>query len=329
MTNNHAVVRCPTLGAWLIVVTAVGCSSNHSNPTADVGSAGVAGKPTAVAGASGGMIRNSAGAAGTSRNLEQAHSGSTAIASAGRSGSAGGGVGSQAGTIGFAGTAGIAGAPGNGARGGATSAAGAQGIAGSTVQVGRLTVSVDSPSIRAVVNSIATVLVTITREGLSDGEVNVTVAGLPTGAAVPFAKVPAGSTTVKLSFSFQSGVKVGGVYPVDVLASSAIDPSVSTRTNVVFRIVDRSGTLDTSLGTTGVTNPAPFPQGIDGVSTTEHATGVAIDANGRAVVSGYSTTATQRRGWVMRLAGDGQLDQSFASNGRQLNFGRHSRGLTR
>ncbi|MEN9630417.1 MAG: hypothetical protein RJA10_3645, partial [Pseudomonadota bacterium] len=125
-----------------------------------------------------------------------------------------------------------------------------------------------------------------------------------------------------LDTSFGIGGKV--VVPSAVNATAravAVQPdglivlagSIDDGANANFMVVrlTASGSTDASFGSNGVVTVSPG-------SGPDHATGIALQSDGRIVVAGYSTQGTDTDFSVVRLNANGTLDESFSGDGKAL-----------
>jgi len=300
MNKTYSILGTATLSLSLIASTLAGCSSSKAKDgNSTGGDGGEAGTSTAGKGSGG---KSTGGNGGNSNQ-----SGGSSNQSGGSSNQSGGSSSSNGGTGGTSGSTG---------NGGATSG----GSSANLSPFSRITASVTSTTLRIVGDQSLAVTVTINRDGTDNGDVNLSVKGLPFAVSAPSVTASSGTKTAQLQFKADVTAQIGGPYALNIVVASAADSSVSTTIPVTLYIAQPAGSLDVSLGRGGVAILKAIPQGTDTDPPLDQATGVAVDGQGRIAVVGYSNGASQR-GWVLRLAADGSLDSTFATGGRLTSFG--------
>jgi uncharacterized delta-60 repeat protein len=279
MKKLQVVLGKTTLLACVLAVMAGGCSKDKSSDKGGHEDGGVAGESD---------VGGNAGSGGDS-----------------------GGESSSGGKSSAGGTSSATSASENGG-----GAAGSSGTGGATAGITALSVKAEQTSLRGLVEQTLTLDVTIEREGSSEGEVSVSTQGLPAGIGSSPAKIVTGSNKAQLQIKIGPTAQVGGPYAFSVVATSADDSSVSTKTPMVLYVAQTAGTLDISFGSAGTAEVTPV-QGGEGTATGVYPSSIAVDSKGRVVVGGD----VDSKGWVVRLTPNGTLDTTFANTGALNNFG--------
>lgn len=154
----------------------------------------------------------------------------------------------------------------------------------------------------------ATVQVAVQRDAGFTDAVNVAVDGLPTGATAAALSVPAGSNTGTLTLQAAASAPHSLPTSVSVKASATGTPGATQGLTLTVR--GAAGDVDTSFGGGAVVVP--------GGLTDDYVRGVAVQADGKAVVVGHGvfsgTTGTDFM--LVRHLRDGGLDASFGTGGK-------------
>ncbi|MEM7138041.1 MAG: hypothetical protein AAF500_15780 [Myxococcota bacterium] len=217
--------------------------------------------------------------------------------SCGGTGSDNGGAGGDAGT----------GGPGAG---------GAGGSGGSLAP--SVEVSIADDRIRVLQDGSEDVLVEIVRQNGFEGDVNVSVSGLPAGVTVGSLQIPGGSDTGSLSVTASSSANDGGPFLVDLAATSVNDSAISSTVEVPLFVARDSGELDTSFSFDGMVLYSVTDRDSDDPRS------IVRDNDGRLIVGGVGQGAAPSVGWLVRFLPSGAIDPSFGTEGEVFGFAKGS-----
>jgi uncharacterized delta-60 repeat protein len=212
---------------------------------------------------------------------------------------------------------------GTSAAGGSNSIVTSGTTATTTQPVPKLSITSGKSTVRVAPILGATLDVTLAREGSVTGDVKITVDGLPNGVVAPNVLVPAESTSAKLTFTSDSTAPIGGPYKVVVTASNADSAVQAASVSVNLYVAQSPGSFDTSFGDKGIVRFSAALPGSSSNTPVEMAWRVAVDDTSRVYVGGgsSSTDGSSRVAWVLRLSGNGTLDQGFAASGINRDLG--------
>jgi uncharacterized delta-60 repeat protein len=178
--------------------------------------------------------------------------------------------------------------------------------AGADAAPGSITLAASATEVTIVAGSTATIDVQATRGAGADGDIALTVSGLPNGVTAAAATIAAGATKATITLTAAASAAQGG--PVAFTIDGAISGSHGTASSKVF-VRGLPGTLDMSLGGSGIAFVA---------SPSTQVYSVATQSDGKIVLAGTNATmmsSASNRGFVARFDGNGKADTSFGTNG--------------
>lgn len=149
--------------------------------------------------------------------------------------------------------------------------------------------------------------VTVQRDAGFTAAIQFSVDGLPAGATAGVLSVPAGSNTGTLTL--QATLTVPHSLPTTVTVKG-VAGTVNASQPLTVTVRGEAGDIDTSFGGGTLVTP--------GGATDDYVRGVAVQADGKAVVAGFGNlnASTGTDFMLLRHLRDGGLDPSFGSGGR-------------
>lgn len=153
----------------------------------------------------------------------------------------------------------------------------------------------------------ASVVVTVQRDAGFTGAIQFSADSLPTGATAAALSVAAGSTSGALTL--QAGTTAPHSLPTAVTVRGTAGTASATRPLTVT-VRGAAGDIDTSFGGGTLVTPVGL--------TDDYVRGIAVQADGRAVVAGFgvAATATGTDFMLVRHLRDGGLDPAFGNGGK-------------
>ncbi len=149
--------------------------------------------------------------------------------------------------------------------------------------------------------------VTVQRDAGFTAAIQFSVDGLPAGATAGVLSVPAGSNTGTLTL--QASLTAPHSLPTTVTVKG-VAGTVNASQPLTVTVRGEAGDIDTSFGGGTLVTP--------GGATDDYVRGVAVQADGKAVVAGFGNlnASTGTDFMLLRHLRDGGLDPSFGSGGR-------------
>ncbi|MEM7437075.1 MAG: hypothetical protein AAF436_18115 [Myxococcota bacterium] len=207
------------------------------------------------------------------------------------------------------------GAGGDGGTGG-TGTGGAGGGGGSLAP--SIEVSIADDRIRVPQDGSEDVLVEIVRRNGFEGDVNISVSGLPAGVTVGSLQIPATSDTGSLSVTASSSADDGGPVLLELAATSAEDSTIAGTVEVPLFVAGDPGELDTSFSFDGTVLYSVTDRDFDTPRS------IVRDNRGRLILAGVGQGADPSVGWLVRFLPQGAIDPSFGTEGEVFGFARAS-----
>lgn len=154
----------------------------------------------------------------------------------------------------------------------------------------------------------ASVTVNLVRQAGFDGEVQVSLAGLPAGVTAGSATIAAGATSATLTLQAAAGAPHS--LPTDVRVTG-IAGARSASQGLMLTVRGPAGSVDTSFAAGG--------RALTAVGAGEdYANVAAVQADGRLIVAGSSAAGSGTQISIVRYGRDGTLDTSFGNAGRVM-----------
>jgi uncharacterized delta-60 repeat protein len=198
--------------------------------------------------------------------------------------------------------------------GGGTSQAAPQAGARATAvresrSTGRLSIGLADEKAIVFQGGTAVVRVRLTRHVGFDGDVTVTVAGLPQGVRGSTSVIPAGTSEVGLTLAAPRDAPHSLPTAATVEGRASIGGAIERASgSLIVTVRGAAGTVDTTFAGGAVVTPVGASE--------DYARAVAVQADGKVLVAGSSATNQGTRLAVVRYLRDGTLDAGFGSGGR-------------
>ena len=177
-----------------------------------------------------------------------------------------------------------------------------------------LALSSDATQLRIVVGEQTTLSFTIERQGGLEGEVLVEILGLPTGVSADPVTVPAASSSATVTVQAAGSAPHAGPLALMVRAASA-DGSVEATAALTGYVAGPPGSLDNSFGASSQFALAPFAAGVN-----LNVGPIAVDVEGRLLLSLGRVDGGVLTGFVLRLTAGGESDTGFGTTGLLSGF---------
>lgn len=155
----------------------------------------------------------------------------------------------------------------------------------------------------------ATVQVNVQRDAGFNEAINLVAEGLPAGATVAALSVPAGSSTGTLTV--QAAADAPHSLPTSVTVKASATGAAATTKPLTLTVRGAIGEIDTSFGGGTLV--------VQGGITDDYVRGLAVQADGKALVVGHAVfggTTTGTDFMLVRHLRDGGLDPTFGTGGR-------------
>lgn len=153
----------------------------------------------------------------------------------------------------------------------------------------------------------ATVDATVTRNNGFDGDVDLSVTGLPAGVSAAAAHVDKGATTVQITL--QADAAAPHSLPTDAVVNG-LSGALSAQQPVTVTVRGLAGALDTSFAANG--------KAVTGIGADDYAEAMAVQPDGKLVVAGHANMggSTGTDFVLVRYLRDGSIDAGFGTAGK-------------